>query len=168
MPEYEEIRDEAWWSARQAAYLQRPEIQEEIAQRQAGIASRDEQVRAEEERLEAALAADCPGAQEAINQHYNLDALITDPPIPSAKDDPAEWRAYFLEFDGRDLPIRAQYEAERHSINAGAPADVGGLAAEYYERYCPSVSAEELAAEDRGMTLEELRAEREWPDPDAQ
>jgi hypothetical protein len=76
--------------------------------------------------------------------------------------------AYYLEFRGRDLPLHAQHAAEKHGIDAAAPPDVGGLAAAYYENDCSSVSPEELTAENRSISLEQLLSERDQLDCEAQ
>src|SRR6185437_1001983 len=47
-------------------------------------------------------------------------AVQTDPPEPSAKDDPKEWRAFFRQELGRDMPLNAEYEAEKHLATAPA------------------------------------------------
>jgi hypothetical protein len=156
----------AWWAQREDAYQQRPEIQAQITRQMAAKDQDDAQRRDVENRLNDRAEAGIPGAQAALNEFYNRDALGTDPPARSAKDDENEWRAYFQHFDGRDLPLHAWYEAEKHSIDANAPPDVGGMAAEYYERYQPSVGPDDLAAEWRGITVDELWAERRQDEPD--
>lgn len=159
--EREAARRRAWWSEREDAYRQRPEIQAEIAERQADIDERNATALRYEERMARKAAAGVPGAQDALNQHYTLDACETDPPEPSAKDDPDEWLDFYREFEGRELPLHAQDAAERHRIAANAPADVGGMAADYYEANEPSLHPDDLAAEWAGLSLEQLRAERE-------
>jgi hypothetical protein len=154
-------REAAWWRDREGAYRARPGIQQEMARVQAEIAERAAQETARSDELERRIAAGVAGAQEALNAELTLQAVGTDPPEPSAKYDPAEWEAYYRKFWRRDLPVRAQYQADRLRIDAEAPPDVGGMTAAYYELYYPAVTPEELTAEWRGITVEELQAERE-------
>ncbi|HET9896991.1 MAG TPA: hypothetical protein VFQ44_18815 [Streptosporangiaceae bacterium] len=70
--------------------------------------------------------------------------------------------AYFFRHEyGRDLPLNAYHQAELHQLQAAAPADVGGMAAGYYETHSPSFDFAELEAERLG--IRELYAEpSEW------
>jgi hypothetical protein len=150
----------AWWAEREEAYQRRPEIQAEITRLQAEKDQAEAEIRAIENRMNDRAEAGRPGAQEALNEFYNHDALRTDPSSPSAKNDEQEWRAFYQRFEGRDLPLHAHDKAERHRIDASAPPDVGGMAAEYYEQYQPSIGPDELTAEWASITVEELWAER--------
>jgi hypothetical protein len=162
-PRSQEARD-AWWAAREDAYRQRPDIQQETEELRAEARQRAQENDDAAARLEKLIADGVPGAQEALNREMTQQAIEDDPPEPSAMDDPDEWRAYFRWMHGRDLPLRAEYEAERHRIDQAAPPDVGGLAAEYYERNYPrSADPEELEAEWEGVTAEEIRRRRESP-----
>jgi hypothetical protein len=154
-----------WWHEREKAYQRRPEIQAEITRQLAEKDQEDAAQRDAAERLEKAFAAGKPGASDAISEYYNHDALRTSPPRPSAKGDEKEWQAFYQHFDGRDLPLHAQHNAEKYRIDADAPPDVGGMAAEYYERWQPSVHPDDLAAEAAGMTYDELMAERRRDEP---
>ena len=59
------------------------------------------------------------------------------------------------------MPQNAAYEAESYRIDAAAPPDVGGRAAEYYEAHAPvGFDYDELAAERQGMSLGQLYAQR--------
>jgi hypothetical protein len=120
------------------------------------------------QRLEARVDAGVPGAERALFEAYALQAVETDPPEPSAKDDPGEWRAFFRQQFGRDMPLNAEYEAQKHRIEAAAPADVGGMAAAYFEANDLSgFDPFELAAERQGMTVAELYGDLCADDPEA-
>jgi hypothetical protein len=163
LPRSQGDRD-AWWAAREDAYRQRPDIQQETEGLRAQARERAQADDARAARLEQRIADGVPGAQEALNEEMTWQAIDTGPPEPSAMDDPAEWEAYFQWMYGRDMPLNALYEAERHSIDRNAPPDVGGLAAEYHERNYPrSAGPVELEAEREGVTPEEIRRRRELP-----
>jgi hypothetical protein len=149
-------RNEAWWAEREQEYRRRPEVRQEIEQVQAGMQRERDQEDARLERLEALADAGVPGAERALNEAYARQALRADPPEPSAKDDPQEWSAFFRHEHGRDMPLNAAYEAGKHQVEAAAPADVGGMAAAYFEASHPSgFDQADLAAERCGV-----------PDPD--
>ena len=159
MPDYDAPEHQEWWAAREAAYRQRPEVQDEIRQLDAGRRKVHEADYARSSRLEERVAARVPGAQQALDEEMVRQALWTDSPYPSARDDPGEWRAFFQHFYGQDWPENAGYEAERHRIDAEAPPDVGGLQAAYYEANdaLSHYDWAELAAERAGMTLQEFQ-----------
>ena len=161
MPGDQDAHD-AWWAAREAAYRQRPEIRQEIERLRAEAHERARQDHARAGFLEQRIEQGAPGAGQALHEEMTRQAIEYDPPEPSAKDDPEEWRAFFREMYGRDMPLNAEYQAELHRIEAAAPPDVGGLAAAYSEANYPRGFDEiELAAEREGKTAEEVRAERE-------
>lgn len=118
-------RADAWWEQREQHYQQRPGIREETGRIRAETQRHIEQQDARLRQLEARAEADIPGADQALMEAYTLQSLETGPPEPSAKDDPEEWRAFFREEYGRDMPLNAEYEAQKHRIEAAAPADVG-------------------------------------------
>lgn len=144
-------RIDAWWTERERRYRLRPKVLHQIEQLRAESQQRLDAESTLLERLEARAAAGIPGAERALSEAYTWSALQNDPPEPAAKDDPAEWRAFFRHEYGRDMPLNAAYQAERHRIEAAAPADVGGMAAEYFEaRYPSGYDPAELAAERHG------------------
>ena len=160
MPAGQDPRD-AWWAAREAAYRQRPDIRQEIESLRAEARERAREDDARAALLEQRIQDGVPGATQALDEELTRQATEIDPPEPSAKDDPEEWRAFFLEMHGRDMPLNAEYQAELHRIEAAAPPDAGGLAAAYSEANYPRGFDEiELAAEREGKTAEEVRAER--------
>ncbi len=154
-----QARAEAWWAEREQRYRDRPEIRQQIEQVRAEIQRQLDAEDALFERLEARAAAGVPGAEEALSEAYTWSAVQTSPPEPSAKDDPAEWMAFFRQELGRDMPLNAAYAAEQHRIEAAAPADVGGMAAQYFETHYPrGFDAAELAAERQGSLAGEIEA----------
>jgi hypothetical protein len=160
--EARQARIDAWWAEREQQYRNRPEI------RQATQRQRDEED-AYLQRLEARAGAGIPGAEQALTEAYTWQAVETGPPEPSAKDDPGEWRAFFRQEYGRDMPLNAEYEAGRHRIEAAAPADVGGLAAAYFEANYPrGFDPAQLAAERQGVSVEELCAGSYADEPEAE
>jgi hypothetical protein len=161
----EEDLHQGWWVARDAAYWQRPEIQQEIERLHAEAAELARQDAARVASLERRIEAGVPGAEQALYAELDRQAIETDPPEPTAKEDPEEWQAFFREFYGRDMPLNALYQAELHSIEAAAPPDIGGLAAEYFEtNYPQGFDPDELDAEEAGKTVQQLNAEREADD----
>src|SRR5579859_7739081 len=159
--EARQARIDAWWAERDQQYRNRPEIQREIEQIRAETQRQHDAEDAYLQRLEAHAETGSPGAERALMEAYTAQAIATDPPEPSAKDDPGEWRAFFRQEYGRDMPMNAEYEAQKHRIEAAAPPDVGGMAAAYFEAndpYC--FTADELAAERQGISVEELYADR--------
>jgi hypothetical protein len=61
----------------------------------------------------------------------------------------------------RDMPQNAAYDAETCRIDAAAPPDVHGRAAEYYEANYPMAFDDgELAVKRQGLTFEQLYAQR--------
>lgn len=156
-----QTRADAWWAERDRQYKNRPEVLAEIEQLRAEAAERNAKINAYFESLERRIAAGDPRAQETLNEALTRDALDSDPPESSAREDPAEWRAFFREVLGRDMPLNAEYEAEYYSIDAAAPPDVNGWAAEYYEvNYPRGFDYGELAAERGELTFEQLLAQR--------
>lgn len=154
-----EARADAWWARREQQYRERPEIREETERIRAEELEYLERQESRFRQLEARAEAGLPGAEQALTEAYTRQALETGPPEPSAKDDPEEWRAFFREEYGRDMPLNAEYEAQNHRIEAAAPADVGGMAAAYLEANYPrGFDAAELAAERYGLAVEELLA----------
>lgn len=150
----------AWWAERERQYRDRPEVRQEIERIRAETQRQHDQEDAYLQRLEARADAGVPAAERALAEAYTWQAVQTDPPEPSAKDDPAEWKAFFRQEYGRDMPMNAEHEAEKHRIEAAAPADVGGMAAAYFEANYPrGFDADELAAERYGVTVEELYAD---------
>ena len=137
MPAGQDPRD-AWWAAREATYRQRPEIRQEIESLRAEARERAREDDARAGLLEQRIQDGVPGAGQALDEELTRQATEIDPPEPSAKDDPEEWRAFFLEMHGRDMPLNAEYQAELHRIEAAAPPDVGDLAAAYYEASYPT------------------------------
>ena len=152
---------DAWWAARNRRYRNRPEVLREIERLRAEAGRRRGAQDAHLESLERRVETGNPRAQREPDDALTRDALETDPPEPSAMDDPGEWEAFFREVLGRDMPQNASYEAENYRIDAAAPPDVSGLAAEYRETHYPrGFDHDELAAERQGMTLDQLYAER--------
>lgn len=158
--EARQARIDAWWAEREQQYRNRPEIREAAEQIRAEAQRQRDEEDAHLQRLEARAAAGIPGAERALMEAYTWQAVETDPPEPSAKDDPGEWRDFFQQEYGRDMPLNAEYEAEGHRIEAAAPADVGGMAAAYFEANYPrGFDFDELAAERQGVSVEELYAD---------
>jgi hypothetical protein len=156
-----QARADAWWAERDRHYRSRPEILEEIGRLRAEARQWRTVQDAYQGSLERRIETGSPGAQAELNEALARDALETDPPEPSAKEDPDEWRAFFREVLGRDMPQNAAYEAENYRIDAAAPPDVFGWAAGYYEGHYPrGFDYGELAAERQGMSLEQLYVRR--------
>jgi hypothetical protein len=167
--EARQARIDAWWAEREQQYRNRPEIREAAERIRAEAQRQRDEEDAQLQRLEARAAAGIPGAERALMEAYTWQAVETDPPEPSAKDDPGEWRAFFHQEYGRDMPLNADYEAEGHRIEAAAPADVGGMAAAYFEANYPrGFDFDELAAEQQGVSVEELYADRCANEPEAE
>jgi len=146
-----------------APVRERPGIRQETERIRAETCQCLEQQDARLRQLEARAEDGIPGADQALMEAYTMQALETGPPEPSAKDDPEEWRAFFREEYGRDMPLNAEYQAQKHRIEAAAPADVGGMAAAYLEANEPrGFDPADLAAERRGITVEELHAEADY------
>lgn len=159
-------RIEAWWAERERQYRDRPEVRQEIEQIRAETQRQHDREDAYLQRLEARADAGAPGAERALAGAYTWQAVQTDP--PEAKDDPAEWRAFFRQEFGRDMPMNAEHEAEKHRIQAAVPADVGGMAAAYYEANYPrGFDADELAAERYGVSVSKLYANIDMNEPEA-
>lgn len=153
----QQARIDAWWAERERRYRNRPEIRQQTEQIRAESQRQQDAENAFFQQLEARAAAGVPGAERALNEAYRRSAVQTDLPEPSAKDDPAEWMAFFRREHGCDMPLNAAYQAEQHRIEAAAPADVGGMAAEYHEtRYPHGFDAAELAAERRSLLAAEI------------
>ena len=162
-------RIDAWWAEREQQYRNRPEIREEAERIRAGAQRQRDEEDAQFQRLEALAAAGIPGAERALMEAYTWQAVATDPPEPSAKDDPGEWLAFFQQEYGRDMPLNAEYEAQKYQIEAAAPPDVGGMAAAYFEANDPcGFDFDELAAEQQGVSVEELYADRYADEPEAE
>jgi hypothetical protein len=156
-----QARADAWWAERDRHYRNRPEVLGEIERLRAEAGQWRAAQDAYLESLERRIEAGSPGAQQELNEAMTRQALETDPPEPSAKEDPDEWGAFFREVLGRDMPHNAAYEAENYRIDAAAPPDVFGLAAEYYEAHDPvGFDYDELAAERQGLSLGQLYAQR--------
>jgi hypothetical protein len=156
-----QARTDAWWAERDRQYRNRPEVRAEIEQLRAEAAERNARFDAYTGSLERRMREGDPRAQETLNEALTRDALETDLPEPSAREDPTEWRAFFHEVLGRDMPLNAEYEAENYSIDAAAPPDVNGWAAEYYEVNCPrGFDYGELDAERGELSFEQLLAQR--------
>jgi hypothetical protein len=150
-------RAEAWWAERERQYRRRPDVRQEIERVHAGVRRQIEEEEARLQRLEARADAGVPGAERALNEAYTWQAVQMSPPEPSAKDDPQEWSAFFRHEYGRDMPLNAEYEAEKHRIEAAAPADVGGMAAAYFEvNYPTGFDRADLEAEWCGVPEPEL------------
>jgi hypothetical protein len=156
-----QVRADAWWAERERQYQDRPEVRAEIERLRAEAAERNARLNAYVESLERRIEAGDPRAQERLDEALTLDACETDPPEPSAREDAAEWRAFFREVLGRDMPLNAAHEAEDYSIDAAAPPDVNGWAAAYYEvSYPRGFDDGELAAERGELTFKQLLAQR--------
>ena len=167
--EARQARIDAWWAEREQQYRNRPEIRQATEQIRAGAQRQRDEEDAYLQRLEARAGAGIPGAEQALMEAYTWQAVQTDPPEPSAKDDPGEWRAFFRQEYGRDMPLNAEYEAGRHRIEAAAPPDVGGMAAAYFEANDPAgFDPAELAAEQQGVSVEELYAGSYADEPEAE
>jgi hypothetical protein len=167
--EARQARIDAWWAGREQQYRNQPEIRQEIEQIRAEAQRQHDEEDAYLQRLEARAEAGSPGAEQALMEGYTWQAVQTGPPEPSAKDEPGEWRAFFQQEYGRDMPLNAAYEAESHRIEAAAPADVGGMAAAYFEANYPrGFDFDELAAEQQGVSVEELYADRDADGPEAE
>ncbi len=152
---------DAWWADRERAYRDRPDVRREIGRLGAAAQQHAARDYARAAGLERRVQAGVPGAEQALYDELTLQALETGPAEPSAKNDPAEWIEFFRHEYGRDMPLNAAYEAERHRIEAAAPPDVGGMAAAYLEANYPvGFDHDELAAERQGITLDELDAQR--------
>ena len=136
VPDAQDPHD-TWWAAREAAYRQRPEIRQEIGRLRAEARERAQQDDARAAFLEQRIQEGAPGAGRALHEEMTRQAIEDDPPEPSAKDDPGEWRVFFREMYGRDMPLNAGYQAELHRIEAAAPPDAGGRAAAYFEANYP-------------------------------
>lgn len=149
---------EAWWAAREAGYRQRPQIRQEIERVRSEARERAQQNGARTWVLEQRVKDGVPGAQDALDEEMARQAIKAGPPEPSAKDDPEQWRAFFMWMHGRDMPLNARFEAEVHRIDRAAPPDAGELAAAYYRVNYPRGFDElGLAAEREGVTAAELR-----------
>jgi hypothetical protein len=156
-----QARADAWWAERDRQYRNRPEVLADIEQLRAEAAERNARLNGYFGSLERRIAAGDPRAQERLDEALTRDALETDPPEPSAREDPAEWRAFFREVLGRDMPLNAGYEAADYAIDAAAPPDINGWAAAYYEvSYPTGFDDGELAAERGGLTFQQLLAQR--------
>lgn len=167
--EARQARLDAWWAEREQQYRNQPEIRQEIEQIRAEAQRQHGEEDAYLQRLEARAEAGIPGAEQALMEGYTWQAVQTGPPEPSAKDDPGNWRAFFRQEYGRDMPLNAEYEADRHRIEAAASPDVGGMAAAYLEANDPrGFDYDELAAERQGVSVEELYADRYADEPEAE
>jgi hypothetical protein len=167
--EARQARIDAWWTEREQPYRNRPEIRQATEQIRAETQRQHEQENAYLQRLEARADAGIPGADQALTEAYTWQAVQTGPPEPSAKDDSGEWRAFFRQEYGRDMPLNAEYEAEKHRIEAAAPADVGGMAAAYFEANYPrGFDPAELAAEQQSVSVDELYADSYADEPEAE
>jgi hypothetical protein len=156
-----QARADAWWAGRDRRYRSRPEIAQEIARLRSEAENRHAAEFGFQGFLERLSAAGIPAAQRELDDALTRQALETGPPEPAAREDPAEWQAFFREVLGRDMPLNGEYEAERYRIDAAAPPDVSGLLSEYLESHYPrGFDYGELAAERAGMTLAQLYAQR--------
>ena len=86
--EARQARIDAWWAEREQQYRNRPEIREAAEQIRAEAQRQRDEEDAHLQRLEARAAAGIPGAERALMEAYTWQAVETDPPEPSAKDDP--------------------------------------------------------------------------------
>ncbi len=164
-----QARIDAWWAEHEQQYRSRPEIRQEIEQTRTETQRQLDQEDAYLQQLEARAAVGLPGAQQALMEAYTWQAVQTSPPEPSAKDHPGEWRAFFRQEYGRDMPLNAEYEAQQHRIEAAAPPDVGGMAAAYLEANYPrGFDPAELAAEQQGVSVAELYADTCANEPEAE
>ena len=167
--EARQARIDAWWAEREQQYRNWPEIREEAERIRTKAQRQRDEENAQLQRLEARAAAGIPGAERALMEAYTWQALGTDPPEPSAKDDPGNWRAFFQHEYGRDMPLNAEYEAQKYRVEAVAPPDVGGMAAAYFETNYPrGFDFDELAAEQQGVSVEELCADLYANEPEAE
>ena len=154
-----------WWARREEAYQQRPYAQAETQRILAEIRRERNESAAYEARLEERIAQGDPRAQQLLDEELTRQAYETDPALPSAKGDPAEWEAFFRHFYGQDMPANAFYQARLHDVQAAAPPDVGGLRAAYDEQPWNDLTDEASAADDemeawkRGIPLQELQEE---------
>jgi hypothetical protein len=82
---------EAWWEARQWQYRERPEITAQVEVLRAG---------------------------DARQMTLTRDETETGPREPWVMEDPAEWRVFFREVFGRDMPQNAEHEARLHQLDA--------------------------------------------------
>jgi hypothetical protein len=156
----DQARADAWWTQREHQYRERPEIRQETGRIRAESRRQREQDDSRLRQLEARAAAGIPGAEQALMEAYTLQALETGPPEPSARDDPEEWRAFFREQYGQDMPLNAEYQAQRHRTEAAAPADIGGMAAASLEANDPcGFDPADLAAEWHALPAEQRHAE---------
>ena len=162
-------RIDAWWGEREQQYRNRPEIRQAAEQIRAEAQRQRDEEDARIQRLEALADAGIPGAERALFEAYTWQALGTDPPEPSAKDDPGNWRAFFQHEYGRAMPLNAEYEAQKYRVEAAGPPDVGGMAAAYFEANYPrGFDFDELAAEQQGVSVEELCADLYANEPEAE
>jgi hypothetical protein len=151
--------DAEWWAERE----QTPEHLARVAEWERECAESGREADRALEPIERALAADPDNRrlQEQYNQAMTLDACITGPPIPSAKDLESNWLDYFREKTGRELPLHAAYKAESHRIKSAEPPDINGWQAAYDETHYSHIDSADLAAEWRGISVDELLRERE-------
>ena len=150
-----------WWEKRDRLYTHRPEVLDEIRQLRTEASEQAAAKAAYLEHLEHRAEEGSPRAQQRLNEEMARQALETDPPEPSAKEDPGEWRDFFREVLGRDMPQNAAHEAESYRIDAAAPPDVGGMAAAYYEvNYPRGYDDGELEEEREGLSWEQLYRKR--------
>ena len=125
---------DAWWEARQWQYQERPEVSAQIELLRAG---------------------------DARQQALTRDITETGQREPWVMEDPAEWRDFFREVFGRDMPRNAEHEARLHQLDA---ADL--LTAEMWTNgpdgtsYLHGWNADELAAERGGVSFPHLYQQR--------
>jgi hypothetical protein len=85
--EARQARIDAWWAEREQQYRNRPEIRQVAEQFRAEAQRQRDEENAHLQRLEALADAGISGAERAVFDAYTWQALGTDPPEPSAKDD---------------------------------------------------------------------------------
>lgn len=162
VPRYDSPEHRAWWAKREEAYLQRPDVQQEIRAQEAAWQAELAAGEARETRLNGLAGRGAAGAQEALDEEMTRQSVFSGRPrLPSAREDEGEWAAFFREFTGLDMPLNAAYEAEWGRIERNAPPDIGGLQASYYEASSPrGYDLDELAAESTGITVAEFYADQ--------
>jgi hypothetical protein len=124
---------EAWWEARQRQYRERPEITAQI-----------ELVR-----------------RAADPQPLTGDMTETGQREPWVMEDPAEWRDFFREVLGRDMPLNAEHEARLKQLDAAELLDRdmwtnGPDGTSYLHGW----NADELAGERGGLSFPHLYQQR--------
>lgn len=121
---------EAWWEARQELYRERPEITAQVKALWTG------------------------GARQ---QPLTRDMTETGQREPQVMEEPAEWRAFFREVLGRDMPRNAEHEARLHQLDAAEllTRDMWTNGPDETS-YLHGFDAGELAAERGGISFPQL------------